>query len=315
MFAVTRHSIENLPAYSNSLATVVKPNDAFYLIFTSGMTGKPKDCIIEHASFINGAVKLAESWNINAASRVLQMARYTFDISTLEDFTSLAVGACTCMPSEQDIQKGIAGFIHDYGVTFAITTPSLIRLENPKDVPNLKTLVLGGEAPSVLNVHTWAGKVQLINGYGPSECSVISTFGALSKNTDPASIGRGSNSLCWILDPKDHHRLMPIGALGELLIHGPSVARGYLEDSKEMAEVFIKQPAFVRKGCPQRFYKTGDLVRFNSDGTINFVGRKDTQVKVRVQRLELGEIEYHISSEDRVQHALVLLPKSGRCQQ
>lgn len=70
MFAVTRHSIEKLPAYSNSLATVVKPNDAFYLIFTSGMTGKPKRCIIEHASFISGAVKLAESWNINAAIEV-----------------------------------------------------------------------------------------------------------------------------------------------------------------------------------------------------------------------------------------------------
>lgn len=124
--------------------------------------------------------------------------------------------------------------------------------------------------------------------------------------------------MCWVVHPDDHDRLVPVGAIGELVIQGPIVARGYLHEPVKTAAVFLDEvPAFSAL-LPQsppayRLYKTGDLVRQNSDGTINFIGRKDRQVKLNGQRLELGEIEQRLSENSRVRHALALLPKEGPC--
>lgn len=157
-------------------------------------------------------------------------------------------------------------------------------------------------------------------GYGPSECSVAATINEpLSLTSDPANIGVGYGALCWVVHPDDHDRLVPIGAVGELVIQGPIVARGYLHEPVKTAAVFLDEvPAFSallpRSPPAFRLYKTGDLVRQNSDGTINFIGRKDRQVKLNGQRLELGEIEQRLSENSHVRHSLVLLPKEGPCQ-
>lgn len=156
-------------------------------------------------------------------------------------------------------------------------------------------------------------------GYGPSECSVAATINPhLTPDADPANIGRGYGAVCWVVHPDDHNRLVPIGAVGELLIQGPIVARGYLNEPAKTEAVFLDEaPVFLQnmtsKPAPFRLYKTGDLVRNNSDGTISFIGRKDRQVKLRGQRLELGEIEQRLSVDSMVRHARVLLPKAGPC--
>jgi hypothetical protein len=156
-------------------------------------------------------------------------------------------------------------------------------------------------------------------GYGPSECSVAATINEpLSLTSDPANIGVGYGALCWVVHPDDHDRLVPIGAVGELVIQGPIVARGYLHEPVKTAAVFLDEvPAFSallpRSPPAFRLYKTGDLVRQNSDGTINFIGRKDRQVKLNGQRMELGEIEQRLSENSHIRHSLVLLPKEGPC--
>ncbi|MCJ1378651.1 hypothetical protein MMC17_001750 [Xylographa soralifera] len=319
VFAVDAGSIASLPLHSKAPITKVKPDNILYLIFTSGSTGTPKGCVVEHASFLTGAAKQVIAANMTPSTRVLQMTPYTFDVSMLEIFTSLTAGACICVPGEEDVLEGIASVINKYEITFTFMTPSVVRHLHPESVPGLRTLALGGESLSSKDVITWADRLQLINGYGPTECSVASTINEkLSCNTDPANIGRGKGAICWVVDANDHNQLVPIGAIGELLIQGPIVARGYFRDPEKTSEVFINNPAFLQTNEALRgkvLYKTGDLVRYNSDGTINYIGRKDTQIKLRGQRLELGEIEHHLSADHHVQQVAVLLAKSGRCKQ
>jgi hypothetical protein len=161
--------------------------------------------------------------------------------------------------------------------------------------------------------------IRRILGYGPSECSVAATINEpLSLTSDPANIGVGYGAVCWVVHPDDHDRLVPIGAVGELVIQGPIVARGYLHEPARTAAVFLDEvPAFaaILSELPPAFrlYKTGDLVRQNSDGTLNFIGRQDRQVKLNGQRMELGEIEQRLSEDSQVRHALILLPKEGPC--
>ena len=317
VLTVDEDAIHRLPEKGSAPSTPVGPRNTLYLIFTSGSTGKPKGCVVEHESFLTAAAQQREYGNLRGSSRLLQMTSYSFDVSMLEIFTALTAGACICVPGEEDVVKGIVSVINQYRISWTFMTPSVARVVAPKDVPTLRTLALGGEALSAVDVRTWAEHLQLVNGYGPTECSVAATINPhLTKNTDPANIGIGRGALCWVVDANDHHKLVPIGAIGELLIHGPIVARGYYGNQEKTDEVFIQNPDFLPKdGTVHRLYKTGDLVRNNSDGSINFIGRKDHQVKLRGQRLELGEIEHNLFADTLVRHAMVLLPQVGFCRQ
>ena len=315
---VNRTAIENLPQQVELPHTGVKPSNVLYVIFTSGSTGNPKGCVVEHAAFCSGAIHQGEhSGFITNTSRVLQFASYSFDVSILEIITALMFGACICVPSEKAIGNGIAGVINDMQVSWAFLTPSLVKVVKPEDVPTLRTLVLGGEALTKDEVDTWSERLQLANGYGPSECSIAATCNPkLTRESDPVNIGRPMGGICWIVDPTNHNLLVPNGVAGELLVEGPILARGYLNDPEKTAAVFIENPAFLPNGNSsgrRRLYKTGDLVRSNSDGTINFIGRKDTQAKVRGQRIELGAIEHLLTSHSGVKHAIAFIPASGCC--
>ena len=253
--------------------------------------------------------------------RVLQLASFSFDVSLLEIMTSLITGACVCIPGDASRSRGPAHCIQEFGVTWAFLTPSLVKLMTPDMVPTLRFLVLGGEALGKGDVETWAPThVQLANGYGPTECSVAATaFPNLSQDTDPNNIGFPLGALIWIVDPEDHRRLVPPGCPGELLVHGPIVARGYYKDAERTNAAFIDDdfPWLPRtdSGEARRMYKSGDLARFNSDGSVHFLGRKgqDSQVKLRGLRIELGEIEHHIAKHEAVRRAAVLLPRQGLC--
>lgn len=311
--------VDALAPQTQPPVTTVCPNNILYVIFTSGSTGRPKACVVEHSSFCSGAVAQAEAANMDSSSRVLQLASFSFDVSLLEIMTALMHGACICMPSAASMNEGVAKLINKFQITWAFLTPSLVKVIDPRDVPDLKTLILGGEALSKSDIDTWAEHVQLGNGYGPSECSVAAAGNPnLTPSTSPSNIGRAVGGLCWIVNAEDHNKLVPVGCVGELLIEGPIVARGYLNAPEKTAEVFITGPDWgplTRQGAPRRLYKTGDLARYNPDGTIHFIGRKDTQVKLRGLRIELGEIEHHISVHGLTQHAIVILPKSGPCRE
>ena len=177
-------------------------------------------------------------------------------------------------------------------------------------------LVLGGEAATAENVRRWSTKLQLINSYGPAECTIWSNANAsITPATDPANFGPAFASAIWVAEMNNPEVLLPVGAVGELLIQGPLVARGYIADAEKTAKAFIPRPSWAPASAGDRMYRSGDIVRYNPNGTLSFVRRRDNQVKVRGQRVELNEIEVHLSraSED-VQHVIALLPKAGVCQ-
>lgn len=165
-------------------------------------------------------------------------------------------------------------------------------------------------------ISKFASGLQLCNGYGPTEATVFSvTNNEVSTQRDADNIGHCTQSgRAWLTKPTDPHRLAPIGAIAELSMEGPFLARGYLNNPEKTSESFIENPAFMKMfghTGPTRIYRTGDLVRYAMDGSIIYVGRKDNQVKLAGQRIEPGEIEHHLQTDERIRHALVQLPKTG----
>lgn len=149
-------------------------------------------------------------------------------------------------------------------------------------------------------MNKWAPTARVLNLYGPTECTVTSlTNSEITGPSNAASIGYGLGVLTWVVDPNNHDLLVPVGALGELLLEGPLLSLGYLNDKEKAASSFIFSPPWLLKGASHqsgrcgRLYKTGDLVSYRSDGSINYLGRKDNQIKLRGQRIELGDVEYH----------------------
>ena len=235
-------------------------------------------------------------------------------------------GGCICIPSEHERMNDLAGTVNRLNANWMFLTPTVAGLIQPSDVPTLKTLTLAGEAITQQNIDTWAGAVDLHVCYGPSECSIHASWhGHVGRAADVTNMGFGLSSLLWVVEKLDHHRLAAVGTIGELLIQGPLLGRGYLKDPARTAAAFITDPAWYaehplghktrdsRNEYTKRFYKTGDLVTMNTDGSICFVGRKDDQVKIYGQRTELGQIEHHLSSSSTIRHTCVTVPRKGWC--
>ncbi|KAK3903068.1 hypothetical protein C8A05DRAFT_43642 [Staphylotrichum tortipilum] len=307
-------------------AATVTPTNVAYVIFTTGistpitmcsaLTSSNQGTVIEHRAFCSSARAHAPALRIDGTCRVLQFAAHTFDASLVEILTPLIVGACVCIPSEYERLNDLAVAMNRMRVDHAVLTPSFVNFLTPAAVPGLRRLVLAGEAMSRSHVATWS-HIELVNGYGPAESSVAAVVNSdVGRDTEPTDIGSPCGVRVWIVDPTDHDRLVPVGCVGEMLLEGPSLARGYLNNISQTAASFIPAPSWANHGLsegdpPRRFYKTGDLARYTSSGSLTYVGRKDTQIKLHGQRIELGEIEHHLAVDDDVQHAIVLLPKNG----
>lgn len=186
-------------------------------------------------------------------------------------------------------------------VTVANLTPSVARLIDPTDVPQLETLILAGESVTIGDVNRWWGRnVAIVNAYGPAECLISTVNAAQSCAEESTNIGKGAGLVTWIVDAENHNKLVPPGCIGELLLEGPLVGHGYLNDAEKTAASFITDPAWLVEGCSGvagrhgRLYKTGDLVRYDDQGSLIFVERKDSQAKIHGQRMELGEVEHWV---------------------
>ncbi|KAJ4290804.1 hypothetical protein N0V90_009999 [Kalmusia sp. IMI 367209] len=298
---VSQSTMDKLPPASADLGFTreVSPSAPAYAIFTSGSTGNPKAVVVEHSALVTSGILHGKLAGINAQSRVLQFAAYTFDVSLSDIFATLMLGGCVCVPSRDDCVNHLASTITSFNVTWACLTPTVVRLLQPEEVPTLEKLIVGGEALTRSIIKDWADRIYLGNIYGPAECTIWCVFfGAMSLNSSPEQIGHGVGAVTWIVHPTDHDRLVPIGCVGELVIEGPVLARGYLNDEAKTNAAFIENAAWAQDFDPgrrKRFYKTGDLARYDpSTGMIQFIGRKDTQIKLRGQRLELGEVEFNL---------------------
>ncbi len=312
----------HVPDHSDLSALQATSKNTAYVIFTSGSTGRPKGVVVEHEAFCTSSMAFSKAMLMDPSSRVFNFASVTFDVGLMENLSPLTMGSCVCVPDNEAKMSDLASAIDSLGATWAFLTPSVANLIEPVAVPSLKVLVCGGEAMSKENVVKWADRVSLVNGYGPTEASVISVANAqVSREKDPSNIGFAhANCHAWITDPGNHDRLAPLGCIGELLLEGPILAREYLHDKDKTAAAFINDPAWAmqvsdKRPTSQRLYNTGDLVKYNKDGSIIFIGRKDNQIKLHGQRIELGEIEHKFELYPKIRHAVALLPKTGLCKQ
>ncbi|KAJ3579486.1 hypothetical protein NPX13_g1078 [Xylaria arbuscula] len=296
---------------SSVVFPAVQASNTAYIIFTSGSTGSPKGVAVSHGAYAHAARNHASGIQISASSRVLQFASYAFDMSMEDHLTSLIVGACLCVPTETERDTALVDFINTSGANWVHITPSMMVMIPPASVTELKTVVLGGEPMTADNVAEWAieGR-RLVQVYGPSECSVTSTINPdVSKLRDPTNIGRTfAGCATWITDVNNPNALVPIGAIGELLMEGPILAEGYLGLIAATESAFIQNIVW-RLG--KRLYRTGDLVQYDEVGDIHFVGRADSRVKIRGQRIECGEIESQLMTRSTIRHAVVVVPKFG----
>lgn len=277
-----------------------RPFSIMYLNFTSGSTGTPKGVMITHRNLASALHYQAKHLGFTEESRVYDFSSYSFDASISQSFTSLAAGACLCVPMEQDRMNKLAQSITSLRANVVALTPSVAQLLDPKDTPTLQSMAFIAEPLQLRDINRWWGKVRVLNIYGPSECTPYSVInGNASCPQEVPRIGVGAGQVTWIVDPDNHDHLVPLGDIGELLLEGPLVGEGYLNDQEKTAMAFIYDPVWLQRGTSeqpgrhrQRLYKTGDLVHYNEDGSLTYVGRKDTQMKIHGQRVELGGIEH-----------------------
>ncbi|MEM0577177.1 amino acid adenylation domain-containing protein, partial [Flavobacterium polysaccharolyticum] len=301
--------ISNQDTYKITLPEIlVSPKNLMYVIYTSGSTGKPKGVMIEHHSLVNYISNQAKVFGVDSSERVLQFSNPAFDASMEQIFLAFFSGASLVGVSKDRIIDPLdfVNMLQEYSITHLHTTPSYLSyLNNLSSCKTLKRIIAGGEICSKKLVERIINITDFYNKYGPTEATISATMGKVTKKSlerNIISIGKPLNgSEIYILS--DDLRLKPIGVFGELCISGDSLSRGYLNNEELTAEKFVAHP-FTRGA---KLYRTGDLARWMPDGSIEFLGRKDDQVKVRGYRIELGEIEQVISSQDNISQCVVVV--------
>ncbi|MFE6862947.1 amino acid adenylation domain-containing protein [Nocardia sp. NPDC057668] len=290
----------------------IRPADAAYVLFTSGSTGVPKGVIVTHAGLANTIAAQAEHCAVDADSRVLQLASPSFDASLWEVLLATGAGATLVIaPPEVYAGPELASLLSAARVTHAFITPAVLAtmdpgvLETAGGAPVLRTVVTGGETVAPAVAARWAADRDLLVAYGPTEITIVSNISAPQESDQPVTLGGPAAGMrCYVLD----QRLAPVpdGVLGELYVAGPGVARGYCARPGSTAARFLPDPF-----APGRMYRTGDAVRRRADGALIFVGRTDSQIKLRGQRIELGEVEAAVASLPGVAQAVAMVRADG----
>ncbi|PMB71311.1 Nonribosomal peptide synthetase dtxS1 [Beauveria bassiana] len=278
----------------------VSPSQTLFITYTSGSTGTPKGARMSHSNVCAAIHYQGYVLGFRTTSRVLDFSPYSFDVAWSNVLHTLCAGGCLCVASMDEMMDSIDDTLLRYRVNLVNITPSTLRAITPEHSA-LETILLSGERPNSHVLSQWIDKVCIKNTYGPSECTFKSAHAIVSPaNLQSPDIGQTFGVCGWVVQPGRDDLLAPFGQVGELLIEGPLVGQGYLNEVEKTSASFIHDPPWLLRGGPGvvgrhgRLYKTGDLVRHNVDGTMQFVGRRDEQVKIRGQRVELGEVEYHV---------------------
>jgi len=294
--------IDDIPRADKVALPAIKPEDVFILLYTSGSTGVPKGVRLTHKNLVAFIHWYKKFFGLNDSHCVGAYASFGFDANMFDTYPALTSGAALCIvPEEMRLDlEGMNAYFEKNSVTHAFMTTQVGR-QFATDIDNrsLKYLTVGGEKLVTLDPPK---NFVLVNGYGPTECTILVTSFKVERQEDNIPIGKPlDNAKLYVVD--QNFNRVPIGAAGELIIAGVQVGAGYLNRPEKTAEVFIKNP--FDGGEYERAYRTGDVVRWRADGNIEFIGRRDGQVKIRGFRIELSEVEAVIREFDGIKDATV----------
>ena len=291
-------------------------NDIAYVIFTSGSTGRPKGAMVEHFGMINNILMKVEPLGLTETDVIAQTASQCFDISAFQFLAALTVGGLVAIvPHEYIVEPGqFLNYLEQKKVTIWVVVPSVLHALLPfkKSLPQLRWIISTGEALPPSLVNQWFElhpAVPVYNSFGPAECSDTIAVEVIRKPCEKVFIGKPvPNGRLYVIDV--NLSLVPLGAIGELAVSGPIVGKGYLNRPEITSKAFVNNPHSLDE-TDRRLYLTGDLVRRHNDGRLEYLGRKDFQVKVRGFRIELAEIEKHIIEFGGISQTVVHAVDSG----
>lgn len=277
-----------------------------YIIYTSGTTGTPKGVPVSYDNLFNLLKNVSDPviFNISADSRILCFASISFDASIIDIYASLFYGSTLVIAGEHERHdvRLLSGLMREEKITFATLPPSLTILMQDMRFPDLDTLVIAGEKMLAgIAERASAHPYRLINAYGPTENTVMSTMCEVSRNTDIQNIGKPVSGVVGHVVGPDFRPVGP-GEVGELCLGGKQLTSGYLNRAELNRESFVPNPFSDREKAPV-LYKTGDMVRLMPDGSYDFIGRKDSQVKLNGYRIEPDEIARRIEQCEGVMQA------------
>lgn len=294
-------------AEAPGLSSRAAPEDAAYIIYTSGSTGRPKGAVLGHDGLVNMAVHHVESFGFDETDRLTQFYSPCFDGSILEVFVALLSGATLVLAGPEMIKdpEQFSTYIAAQGVTTVNAPPMYLETLNWEKLPQVRRVISAGDQAKAETARRLMRDRTYNNSYGPTEATVCATNYQADASINYGSrmpVGRPlSNVAVYLLD--DELKLVPEGTVGEVCISGVGLARGYLNRDELTAESFVLNP--FEPG--ERLYRTGDLGVWLPDGNLELTGRKDTQVKVRGFRVELGEIESQLLQHGEVKEAVVVV--------
>ena len=298
--------------YSKNRICNVEQTDKLCVLYTSGSTGKPKGVLLNKKGFTNLMYAFKKDMNTSEYRNILGIATVSFDMFAVELYTALTFGNTLILANEEQ-QKNVAAMrklIKNYNVEFLVTTPSRIELllidEYENSLRQLKCMQLGGEkiSKTLLNKIKKFTEAKIYNGYGPTETSACCTNKLLTDEN--ITIGKPLSNVQVYIYNTDME-LCPIGITGEICIGGDGVSDGYINNPEITNKVFVKSP----QNNNQIIYKTGDIGKFNEKGEIEYIGRKDDQIKIRGLRVELPEIEARLNDITEINQSTVLCMKDA----
>ncbi|WP_414514278.1 non-ribosomal peptide synthetase [Nostoc sp. PCC 9305] len=284
----------------------VRSDNLVYAMYTSGSTGKPKGVLVQHQGLCSVILTSVEAFGMNDSDRVLQFATFSFDVSVWEIFSALVSGATLYLIDRETMlsDQQLLQLIRNQQMTTVFLLPSVLKRLPSQNLPALRRVITGGEGFSEDFITRWAKGRHFFYVYGPTEATILQSFIDCSQVCpQKALLGRPiANFQYYVLDTE--LKPVPVGVIGELHIGGVGLARGYLNQPELSEQKFIPNPFSHEEGA--RLYKTGDLVRYQSDGNLEFLGRSDHQLKIRGFRIELGEIEVALAQHPEVRETVLM---------
>jgi non-ribosomal peptide synthetase component F len=319
ILAVSEGSFSSMPdAAGSDVGNTSYPTDVAYVLFSTGDGGESRGVMLEHRNLFSSLRSQAQKLSWQPGSRMLHLAPYVSSRSVCEVLGTLLSGGCVCIPPDLVNGQSLSGAIQTTQSNWALLPSNELQHISPSSTTILRSILCVGNPLQITTATTWGNSVQLFHGWGACEASFISAMSEVPPGSrDSERIGLPVGCSIWIVNPQNVHHLAPIGSLGELLISGSTVAKGYVGSNPKTGGSFIAPPEWAASFSvgSTNLYRTGELGRFNSDGSISLVGRRSNRLKIRGRTAQLEELEAALRKCHAIRDAAVLTQISaGRTQ-